>query len=66
MDKKVLIFAGNSCRSIIAEALINALEEFSADSSGVKSKWKSKIQMLKNYLLKRNLERKVSSKLLIK
>ena len=38
--KKVLIFMyRNSCRSIIAEALINAkLEGISADSSGVKSK----------------------------
>lgn len=54
MSKKVLILCtGNSCRSIIAEALINAkLEGIDADSSGVKASGKvnpNAIKVLQNH-----------------
>lgn len=54
MSKRVLVLCtGNSCRSIIAEALINAkLEGIDADSSGVKASGKvnpNAIKVLQNH-----------------
>ncbi|MEA2028589.1 MAG: arsenate reductase ArsC [Campylobacterota bacterium] len=41
MKKVLILCTGNSCRSIIAEALINAkLEDIHADSSGVRASGK--------------------------
>lgn len=56
MDKKVLILCtGNSCRSIIAEALINSkLEGVNADSSGVKASGKVN-QNAKELLIQKNI-----------
>ena len=64
MDKKVLILCtGNSCRSIIAEALINAkLDGISADSSGVKASGRVNPNAQKTTYWKRNLERRISLK----
>ena len=66
--KKVLILCtGNSCRSIIAEALINAkLEGISADSSGVRASGRVNL-MLKSYLkIKEFGKKNITQKLLIK
>ena len=56
MDKKVLILCtGNSCRSIIAEALINSiLDGAIADSSGVKASGKVNPKA-KELLIKKNI-----------
>ena len=67
MSKKVLILCtGNSCRSIIAEALINAkLEGISADSSGVRASGRVNPNA-KNYLKKKEFgKRNTTQKLLI-
>ncbi len=59
MEKKVLILCtGNSCRSIIAEALINAqCEGISADSSGVKASGRVNPNAQKLLEQKRDLEK---------
>lgn len=66
MDKKVLILCtGNSCRSIIAEALINEkLKGISADSSGVKASGKVNVNAQKLLEEKGIWEEKYHSKTL--
>ena len=53
MKKILILCTGNSCRSIIAEALVNAkLDGISADSSGVKAN--GKVNSNAQKLLERN------------
>lgn len=56
MDKKVLVLCtGNSCRSIMAEALINAkLDGVSSESSGVEASGKVNLDA-KKLLIEKNI-----------
>jgi arsenate reductase (thioredoxin) len=61
MKKVLVLCTGNSCRSIIAEALINAkLDGVEAKSSGVKASGKVNPNAKKLLRRERDLERGVS------
>ena len=53
MKKVLILCTGNSCRSIIAEALINAkLDGICADSSGVKASGRVNINPYTKYKIR--------------